>query len=287
MSVVVPAQVRENASKTAERREWLRRLPDVVATLTASWTLEIAEPFESDDVSASWVAPARRANGEPVVLKVGMPHMEGAQEIDGLRFWAGDPTVRLLESDDALGAMLLERCLPGTPLRDCPADEQDRVIAGLLRRMWGRLPKAGAFRPLSDMIAAWSAESRSQSEQWPDFGLVEHGLQVMCDLARPTANDVLLGTDVHAGNVLRAEREPWLVIDPKPFVGDPAYDATQHLINRGERVVAEPRRTISEFAAQLEVDAERVHAWLFARAAAEPRDNWSAASLRLARALRL
>ena len=287
MSVVVPAQVRDNASKTAERREWLRRLPDVVATLTARWTLEIAEPFESDDVSASWVAPARRANGEPVVLKVGMPHMEGAQEIDGLRFWAGDPTVRLLESDDALGAMLLERCLPGTPLRDCTADEQDRVIAGLLRRMWGRLPKAGAFRPLSDMIAAWSAESRSQSEQWPDFGLVEHGLQVMCDLARPSANDVLLGTDVHAGNVLRAEREPWLVIDPKPFVGDPAYDATQHLINCGERVVVEPRRTISEFAAQLEVDAERVHAWLFARVAAEPRDNWSAASLRLARALRL
>lgn len=287
MFVVVPRQLRENASKTAERRKWLRRLPDVVMNLAARWTLEISEPFDSDDVSASWVAPARRANGEPVVLKVGMPHMESAQEVDGLRFWAGDPTVRLLESDDAVGATLLERCMPGTPLRERTADEQDAILAGLLRRMWERRPRAGAFRPLSDMIAAWSAESRAQSEQWPDAGLVEQGLQMMRDLARPTPNDVLLGTDVHAGNVLRAEREPWLVIDPKPFVGDPAYDATQHLINCGERVVAEPRRTISEFAALLDVDVERVQAWLFARAVAEPRDIWSEESLRLARALRL
>jgi streptomycin 6-kinase len=34
---------------------------------------------------------------------------------------------------------------------------------------------------------------------------------------------VVISTDLHAGNVLGAEREPWLAIDPKPFVGDPAY----------------------------------------------------------------
>lgn len=135
------------------------------------------------------------------------------------------------------------------------------------------------------MIDAWSVESRAQSAQWPDAGLVEEGLQIMRDLSRPGANDVLLGTDIHAGNVLQAEREPWLVIDPKPFVGDRAYDATQHLINCAERVIADPRRTIEEFAALLEIDAERVRAWLFARAAAEPRDVWG--DVRLSRVLGL
>jgi streptomycin 6-kinase len=279
--------LRENASKTPERAEWLRRLPEVVGNLAERWGLALGNPFDSDDVSTAWVAPATRIGGGAVVIKIGMPHMEAAQEIAGLRFWDGDPLVRLLDADDSLGAMLLERCVPGTSLRERPHDEQDRIIAGLLRRMWARRPTTGFFRPLAYMIDAWSAESRAQSARWIDAALVERGLHVMTELARPTPGDVLLGTDIHAGNVLRAEREPWLVIDPKPFVGDPAYDATQHLINCAERVIADPRRTIGDFAELLEVDAERVRAWLFARAAAEARDTWSKEGLRLARALQM
>lgn len=64
------------------------------------------------------------------------------------------------------------------------------------------------------------------------------------------------------------------MIDPKPFVGDRAYDATQHLLNCRERVTLHPRDTIARFADLLGVDAERVRLWLFARAAAEPRDDW-------------
>lgn len=35
----------------------------------------------------------------------------------------------------------------------------------------------------------------------------------------------LLCTDLHAGNVLAAGRESWLATDPKPYLGDPTYDA--------------------------------------------------------------
>lgn len=85
---------------------------------------------------------------------------------------------------------------------------------------------------------------------------------------------MMLATDLHAGNVLRAEREPWLAIDPKPFVGDPAYDATQHLFNSGARLHSDPDGTIRRFADLLGVDGERVRLWTFARAAAEPRHDW-------------
>jgi streptomycin 6-kinase len=74
--------------------------------------------------------------------------------------------------------------------------------------------------------------------------------------------------------VLRAEREPWLVIDPKPFVGDPAYDATQHLFNCAQRLSADPDATIDHVADLLGIDRERVRLWTFARAVAEPRDDW-------------
>src|SRR5262249_62038449 len=99
------------------------------------------------------------------------------------------------------------------------------------------------------------------------------------ELPRSTTKQVLLATDLHAGNVLRAEREPWLVIDPKPFVGDPAYDATQHLFNCRARLRSDPDRTIRRLADLLGVDYDRVRLWTFARAAAGPRDDWANSEL--------
>jgi streptomycin 6-kinase len=80
-------------------------------------------------------------------------------------------------------------------------------------------------------------------------------------------------------------RERWLVIDPKPFVGDRAYDATQHLFNGQTRMLVAPDAAIRRFADLLEIDNERIRPWMFARAAAEPRDTWNDDSLALARAL--
>lgn len=105
------------------------------------------------------------------------------------------------------------------------------------------------------------------------------------ELSHPSSDDVLLATDLHAGNVLHAQRRQWLVIDPKPFVGDRAYDATQHLFNCRERMLTAPDATIRRFADLLEVDDERVRLWMFARAAAEHRDIWNDDSITLARAL--
>ena len=230
------------------------------------------------------MAPATRADGSPAVLKIGMPHMEGKHELHGLRFWGGDPTVHLLEADDDLNAMLLERCEPGTVLRELAEPEQDVVIAGLLRRLW-RTPSAPhPFRPLSTMTAHWSEETLADGARWPDSGLVRQGLNLMRELPRTWSAEVLLATDLHAGNVLRAQRERWLVIDPKPFVGDPAYDATQHLLNCKARLRSDPDGTIRRFADLLHVNHERVHLWVFARVATLPSDDWED-SIAFARAL--
>ncbi len=116
--------------------------------------------------------------------------------------------------------------------------------------------------------------------------LIRWRLRVFKDLPHSAPTHVLLATDLHAGNVLRAQREPWLVIDPKPFVGDPAYDATQHLRNCDLRLRSDPDGTIRRFADLVGVDDGRVRLWLFARAAAEPRDNWNGDSMtNLARAI--
>ncbi len=273
MAFRVPAQLAANCRKTLERAAWLDRLPDAVRELERRWSLRISPPFDGEDVSCAWVAPAR-SDGTAAVLKLGMPHLEAENEIDGLRFWNGDAAVRLLDSDDALGAMLLERCEPGTSLRELREMDQDVVIAGLLRRLW-RVPRAPhPFRPLATLMEHWRRETKAAEKLWADAGLVREGLELFRKLPASAPTSVLLATDLHAGNVLRAQREPWLAIDPKPFLGDSAYDATQHLFNCEARLLADPWGTIDRMADLLEVERERVRLWMFARAAAEPRDDW-------------
>jgi streptomycin 6-kinase len=225
------------------------------------WSLTFGAPFTPS------VVPVTLRDGSAAVLKLCQAHMEAAHEPHGLRFWDGDPTVRLLDADDDLGAMLLERCEPGTPLSALPESEQDLVIANLLRRLWRVPPQPHPFRPLSEMLSHWSAEALDSRG---DSGLLREGLRLFEELASTAPSQVLLATDLHAGNVLRARREPWLVIDPKPFIGDPAYDATQHLLNCPDRMRTDPGGTIRRFADLLEVDSERVRLWMFARAAAGP-----------------
>ena len=286
MALRIPRGLAASCRKTPQRAAWLDRLPDVLRDLVHRWSLALEAPFDDDEVSCSYVATVVRADGTPAVLKIGMPHMEGEHEIHGLRFWDGEPTVRLLMADDDLGAMLLERCEPGTVLRALPESQQDVVISDLLRRLW-RAPSAQhPFRPLSALTEYWSGETLAHIEQWPDTELVREGLRFFTELPSTAPAEFALATDLHAGNVLRAERQPWLVIDPKPFVGDPAYDATQHLFNCSARMRSDPDGTIRSFADLLGVDHERVRLWTFARAAAGPRDDWSNGDLvALARAI--
>jgi streptomycin 6-kinase len=273
--LVIPQRLSASCRQTSALSDWLARLPAVIRDLQDRWSLTIGAPFDGDEVSCAWVAPVTLADGSAAVLKVGMPHFEAEHEMAGLRFWNGDPTVRLIDADEQVGAMVLERCAPGTHLRvrrqEC---EQDAVIAALLRRLWRSPIGQHSFRPLSALTAYWTEETLRSSALWSDAGLVRDGLFLLGELPRTAKESVLLGTDVHAGNVLEAQREPWLVIDPKPFVGDPAFDATQHLLNCTGRLRAEPLGTIRRFAELLAVDSERVRLWMFARLAAGPRGDW-------------
>jgi streptomycin 6-kinase len=263
-----------NCRQSPQRAAWLDRLPDVLRSLEHVWALTPDARLDAEESSCSYVAAVRAADGTAAVLKMAMPHMEGEHEIQGLRFWDGEPTVRLLEADDELGALLLERCQPGTTLRTLAEHDQDLVISGLLRRLWRPPCTPHPFRSLSTLTEYWTNETLGQIEQGLDIGLVREGLRLFAELPRNATREVLLATDLHAGNVLQAEREPWLVIDPKPFVGDPAYDATQHLLNCRERLRLDPDRTIRSFADLAGIEHERVRLWTFARAAAEPRDDW-------------
>jgi streptomycin 6-kinase len=238
--------------------------------------LVVGEPFQPGGQTA-WVAPARGPDGADLVLKVGWRHPEAAHEADGLRQWDGDGAVRLhaVEEFDDATALLLERCVPGTALSCRPEPEQDIVIAGLLSRLWRQPAPGGRFRPLQVMCDVWADEFEQKTASRPaslDAGLARHGIALFRSLPATAERNVLLCTDLHAGNVLAAERQPWLVIDPKPYVGDPAYDVLQHLLNCDQRLQADPEGLARRMADLVGLDADRVLLWLFARCVQESAD---------------
>jgi streptomycin 6-kinase len=93
----------------------------------------VGEPFEPGG-QCSWTAPVTGPAGAGLVLKVGFrfPGGEERDEAAGLRLWDGNGAVRLhaaCEGESAYG-LLIERCLPGTPLGQVlPEAEQDQVEA--------------------------------------------------------------------------------------------------------------------------------------------------------------
>ena len=253
---------------------WLGRLPRVVGDIAARWNLRIGAPFQPGGHTA-WVAPARTAEGDPVVVKVTWPHFEAEHEADGLRLWDGRGAVKLLDAITHGGSriLLLEACTPGTPLTTQPEAEQDVVIAGLLRRLWVTPPAGHSLRPLETMCRAWADEFERRETGRPsapaDSGLIRQGIELLRLLPTDTETNAVLCTDLHAGNVLSSTREPWLMIDPKPYVGDPAYDLIQHLLNCRERLHADPRGLAERVAGLCDLESEMVRRWLFARCVQE------------------
>jgi streptomycin 6-kinase len=260
------------------RRGWVAALPQIVSDLADRWSLdEIGVPFQPGGQTA-WAAPVRVGANFNLVLKVGWRHPEAVHEAAGLTEWEGQGAVRLyaaVDFEDTV-ALLLERCVPGTSLAAEAEPDQDLVIAALLRRLWIEPQSAAVFRPLQLMCEQWAAAFEGKmvtGRGIPDAGLAREGIELFRSLAATAEHTALLCTDLHAENVLAAEREPWLVIDPKPYLGDPTYDVLQHMLNCEERLSADPRGLALRMADLLDLDPERLVLWLFARCVQESPDR--------------
>jgi streptomycin 6-kinase len=244
---------------------WLDSLPRLAAECAEQWSLTLGVPFGRGNVSLT--LPVTRADGMPAVLKLNFPEQESAQEADALVHWRGEGAVLLLDVDRARNALLIERALPGTMLWEVEDDEEATVIAtSVLRRLWKRPPGGGhPFRVLVDEAEDWADQLRAH---WQALGhpferaLVDAAEEAARDLASSQAEFVLCHQDLQGSNVLRAEREPWLAIDPKPIVGERAFDVASLLRDRRWDIRATViRRRLDLLAADLALDRERMRGW--------------------------
>lgn len=249
--------------------EWLAALPRLVAACAEQWELELEEPI---DTAHSLVVPA----GEVVLKLNAWTHVESDHEVDALERWAGAGAVRVIARDDARRAFLCERCRPGTPLWDLDVN-QPAVVADLLPRLRLELTDPHPFRHLADEGERWADEVPRWFELGGrpfERGLLDFAVDVFRSADRSAS--FLVNQDLHGGNVLLAEREPWLVIDPKPLVGERELDGVGLL--RNAAFEDEPRTSVRrwlDILVELGLDRERVRGWAVAHALAW---GWSEAS---------
>jgi streptomycin 6-kinase len=262
-----------------EGRRWLAGLPATVHRLVELWAIQLHEPLDSH---ISFVAAATAADGQRLILKVPMlgvtfPYAQANScryEAAALAAWNGRGCVRLLEQETDSGAMLLERCEPGTRLADVVSlDEADTVAVDLLQRLWQ--PSIAGLPDTAKLASVWAERcSTSYASCGEPFEqvLLTDALTIAHELTAVVEPGVLLHGDFHHNNVLAAAREPWLAIDPLPLVGEREYDAVMFLLFRKggmENPEATWEPAIDSFCDQLNLDAARVKQWLYVRLIAD------------------
>jgi streptomycin 6-kinase len=216
----------------------------------------LEEPFTGGAVSH--VVPAGEA-----VLKIQWPHRESEHEAAALELWDGDGAVRLLAHDEERHALLLERCRPGTQLREAGPSAALDVLTDLLPRLWK--PAGAPFRTLAEEAAWWASYIH---DHWDATGrpfeeeLADAAVAALETLGPTQGEQVLLHQDLHADNVLASGREPWLAIDPKPLAGEREFGLAPIIrsfeLGHSESAVLS---RLDMLTSSLGLDRERARAW--------------------------
>jgi streptomycin 6-kinase len=258
-----------HALRHGERgRRWLRRIPAIVAACEMRWSLRVGAPFP---LSYAYVAPATRADGTEVVLKINDPEDdEFWTGVDALRVFNGDGVGRLIAVDRENAAILLERVTPGVPLSTITDDEAaTRVIAGVIKRIAKPLPAEHSFITIPRWFAAIPQfrQSLSGNERPVPPHLLERAETLVAGLSATAGETVLVHGDLHHDNVLSSDREGWLAIDPKGVAAERAYETAAMLRNPYDRLAREAdlrgvlRRRIVILAEELSIDPRRIRHW--------------------------
>jgi streptomycin 6-kinase len=240
---------------------WLERVPDLVARCAEEWGLQLGEPYEPG--AAGYAVRAELPDGRQAVLKLIYPDRESEHEADALALWDGHGAVQLLDRDDERTAMLIERCEPGTTLAVAGPDVALDVLVALLPRLW--VETGEPFHTLEDEAAWWFGYL---PDQWERSGreverrLVDAAVDALSSLSRSQGQQVLLHQDLHGDNVLAAGREPWLVIDPKPLIGEREFAVAP--IVRSFELGHNKRDTLyrlDRLTSELGLDRDRARGW--------------------------
>lgn len=262
----MPDAVLAMANRGPQWQGWVDGLPRLLQAQLAEW--DILPQGAPTHGSCSIVVPVATRDGVSAMLKVGFPDQESEHEHLALRRWSGQGAVRLLRAEPHRRAMLLEQLLPRN-LNELWDVEACEIVATLYGRI--HVPALPQLRSLTDSVERWTRGLAALPRNAPvPRRLVEQAISLGEEFAADVASTgTLIHGDLHYENVLAADRDAWLTIDPKPLNGDPHFEIAPMLWNRWAELSGYVREGVRRrFYALVDVaglDADRARAWVIVR----------------------
>ena len=235
----VPTALDDQRRLGPDWADWLDRLPGLADSILDEWRL--TPDGEAMHGFCSLVLPVRTAAGTPAALKITFDRDdESEHEGIALQRWGGRGVVRLLRADPHRRALLLER-LHTEDLGDLWDVEACEIVGGLYARL--HVPALPQLRTVTSYVERWTANLQQMPRNAPiPRRLVEQAtVLARAFITDEASTGVLVHGDLHYSNVLAGDREPWLVIDPKPMSGDPHYEPAPLLWNRWDELEGDIR----------------------------------------------
>ncbi len=256
-----------------EGRLWLAHVPEILNACEQRWKIAIEAVFPN--LTFNLVVRARQQGGTPVVLKICWTSDEYHRQKEALRLFDGRGMIRLLGFYDEDEVMLLEGLRPGTSLLHGNDDVAATLIAaGVMRQIWRPIPDVNSFPTVEQWGLGFERlRQRFDGGTGPfPHAITDRAQKVYTELCNSMGERVLLHGDLHHDNILAAERQPWLAIDPKGVVGEREYETGSWLRNwlpdllRQENARGILARRIDQFADELKFDRVRIRDWALAQA---------------------
>ncbi|MDE5411772.1 aminoglycoside phosphotransferase family protein [Alkalihalobacterium chitinilyticum] len=247
---------------------WLNKLPDLIRYCEQKWSLRIEEPYS---LSINYVAPAKKVNGQEVVVKLCLPGDDFLAELEALQLFQDRGIVQLLAFDQEQGILILEKILPGQELADVTDDEAACLIAAdLFKNLMTEVPKKTRIGTTKKREEKLREIVKSHPHGLGPISRVrlKNALKVFTYLNATIERHWLLHGDFHPYNILLSNDGNWKVIDPKGLLGEAEYDLIQFLLNKlpedGSYEVMKNR--VDVFTQQLQLNKKRMILWGYCHA---------------------
>ncbi|MBN2392318.1 MAG: hypothetical protein JXR84_16435 [Anaerolineae bacterium] len=210
---------------------WVRHLPSYLARCEDQW--QLTECVPADNLSINLVCYAHSVMYGDVVLKIEGPHTERYTEMIALRLYAGRHACTSFAMDEEIGAILLERIVPGYDLRKIPDKrEQLEIGAEVIAKLPIPLDKMYGLPYYGDWVTRAIATTHAQYHPSPRMiAMMDATADLFYKIFPGDEPHYLLHGDLHHENMLRHSDGEWKIIDPQGVIGAPFMESGRFIQN--------------------------------------------------------
>ncbi len=244
-------------------KQWIDALPYTISKIAKKYNLTNLAPV--NNMSFNYVASGYQ-NNKPIILKISINSKVLTNEASCLKAFAKHGAAEVIADDNNM--IIMQRAVPGITLKDyflANEAQATEALCSIIKELHlANIPKNHNFYYVKELLKILDKELDIPNE------ILSRARLLKDELLNSTKKEVLLHGDLHHGNILK-NGDGWLVIDPKSFIGDPAFEPAAYLCNpipellqkdNAREIIANRTALLAE---QLDIPEQRITDWLYVK----------------------